>query len=177
MTRALAFVALAFAALSASAQDAAQQAAPAQEAQQAAPAHDAQPAAAAADATADATVPAVPALPPLVKTDTRVGTGKLAMPGHTVRVHYTGWLHKPLSATQRGRKFDSSVERGEPIEFMLGAGKVIKGWDQGVTGMRVGGKRTLVIPSHLAYGARGAGGGIIPPDADLIFDVELVEVK
>jgi FKBP-type peptidyl-prolyl cis-trans isomerase FkpA len=90
-------------------------------------------------------------------------------------VNYTGWLYKPLAAKQRGRQFDSSVGRA-PLDFQLGAGRVIKGWDQGVAGMKVGGKRTLIIPSHLAYGSRGAGDAI-PPGADLIFDVELLDVK
>ncbi|HEY0487950.1 MAG TPA: FKBP-type peptidyl-prolyl cis-trans isomerase, partial [Telluria sp.] len=89
---------------------------------------------------------------------------------------YTGWFYKPMAKNQRGRKFDSSIGR-EPLEFQLGAGRVIKGWEQGVAGMKVGGKRTLIIPSHLAYGKRGAGSGVIPPDADLIFDVELLQVK
>jgi FKBP-type peptidyl-prolyl cis-trans isomerase FkpA len=115
---------------------------------------------------------------PLVKTDTVVGTGKEAGVGTTVVVNYTGWFYKPLAAKQRGRKFDSSLDAGrEPLEFQLGAGRVIKGWDQGVAGMKVGGKRTLIIPSELAYGKRGAGGGGIPPDSDLIFDVELLDVK
>ncbi|MCA1856847.1 FKBP-type peptidyl-prolyl cis-trans isomerase [Massilia oculi] len=108
--------------------------------------------------------------------DRVVGKGREATPGNTVFVHYTGWLHKPLAPKQRGKKFDSSLDRGEPLEFQLGAGRVIKGWEQGVAGMKVGGKRTLVIPSALGYGPRGAG-GMIPPDADLIFDVELVNVK
>jgi FKBP-type peptidyl-prolyl cis-trans isomerase FkpA len=115
---------------------------------------------------------------PLVKIDTVVGTGKEASAGATVRVNYTGWFYKPLAPKQRGRKFDSSLDAGrEPLEFPLGAGRVIKGWDQGVAGMKVGGKRTLIIPSELAYGKRGAGGGAIPADADLIFDVELLDVK
>ncbi len=123
--------------------------------------------------------PAVPAAPtPQVEIiDRVVGKGKEATVGSTVYVHYTGWLHKPLAPKQRGKKFDSSVDRGEPLDFQLGAGRVIKGWDQGVAGMKVGGKRTLIIPSALAYGKRGAPGGMIPPDADLIFDVELVNVK
>jgi FKBP-type peptidyl-prolyl cis-trans isomerase FkpA len=116
---------------------------------------------------------------PLVKIDTVVGTGKEAAVGTSVVVNYTGWFYKPLAARQRGRKFDSSLDAGrEPLEFRLGAGRVIKGWDQGVAGMKVGGKRTLIIPSELAYGKRGAGAGSgIPPDSDLIFDVELLDVK
>jgi FKBP-type peptidyl-prolyl cis-trans isomerase FkpA len=111
----------------------------------------------------------------LVKIDTVAGTGKEAAVGSTVVVNYTGWLYKPLAAKQRGRQFDSSVGRA-PLDFQLGAGRVIKGWDQGVAGMKVGGKRTLIIPSQLAYGSRGAG-DMIPPGADLIFDVELLDVK
>ncbi len=107
-----------------------------------------------------------------------VGKGREAAVGNKVKVHYTGWFLKPLAANQRGRKFDSSRDPGRtPIEFQLGAGRVIKGWEQGLAGMKVGGKRTLIIPSDLAYGKRGAGGGAIPPDADLIFDVELLDVK
>ena len=111
----------------------------------------------------------------LVKTDTVVGKGKEAVAGRTVEVHYTGWLHEPAAAKQRGKQFDSSVGRG-PFSFPLGGGRVIKGWDEGVAGMKVGGKRTLVIPPELAYGKRGAG-GVIPPDATLVFDVELLDVK
>lgn len=145
---------------------------PAQPAQAAAPV--AKPAPAAAPAAAAA--PAEPAPDPLVIKDTKVGTGPEASVGAKVLVNYTGWFYKPMAKNQRGRQFDSSVGR-EPLEFQLGAGKVIKGWDQGVAGMKVGGKRTLIIPSHLAYGKRGAGGGMIPADADLIFDVELLQVK
>ena len=97
------------------------------------------------------------------------GHGDVATSGHTVAVHYTGTLLD-------GTKFDSSVDRGQPFEFRLGAGMVIRGWDLGVEGMKIGEKRILHIPSELAYGARGAG-GIIPPNADLIFEVELLEVK
>ena len=120
---------------------------------------------------------AEPVLDPLVATDTKVGTGAEATAGSKVFVHYTGWLYKPMATRQRGRQFDSSLSRGAPLEFVLGTGRVIKGWDQGVVGMKVGGKRTLVIPSYLAYGKRGAPGGMIPPDTDLIFEVELLGVK
>ncbi|MDM5180392.1 FKBP-type peptidyl-prolyl cis-trans isomerase [Massilia sp. DJPM01] len=141
-----------------------------------APAPSAQPAA--QPATPPGTVVlAEPVLDPLVATDTKVGSGAEATAGSKVFVHYTGWLYKPMATRQRGRQFDSSLTRGAPLEFVLGTGRVIKGWDQGVMGMKVGGKRTLVIPSYLAYGKRGAPGGGIPPDADLIFDVELVNVK
>ena len=105
--------------------------------------------------------------------DTVTGTGAAAQTGKTALVHYTGWLDEN---GKKGRKFDSSLDRGEPFSFPLGAGMVIKGWDEGVAGMKQGGKRTLYIPSELAYGKRGAG-GVIPPDAPLIFDVELLGVK
>ena len=101
--------------------------------------------------------------------DIKVGTGATAVNGKPVRVHYTGWL-------TNGNKFDSSVDRGEPFVFNLGAGEVIRGWDEGVAGMKVGGKRQLKIPPALGYGARGAG-GVIPPNATLIFDVELLGVS
>lgn len=97
------------------------------------------------------------------------GTGAEAVPGDTVSVHYTGWL-------EDGTKFDSSLDRGEPIEFPLGVGYVIPGWDQGLVGMKEGGRRRLTIPSHLAYGANGAG-GVIPPFATLVFEVNLVRVQ
>ena len=111
----------------------------------------------------------------LVKTDTVVGKGKEAVVGKTVEVNYTGWLHDAAAKNQRGKQFDSSVGRG-PFSFPLGGGRVIRGWDEGVAGMKVGGKRTLVIPPELGYGARGAG-GVIPPGATLVFDVELLDVK
>jgi FKBP-type peptidyl-prolyl cis-trans isomerase len=101
--------------------------------------------------------------------DQVVGTGEVAVAGKTASVHYTGWL-------ENGKKFDSSVDRGQPFSFPLGAGRVIKGWDEGVQGMKVGGKRKLTIPSDLGYGSRGAG-GVIPPNATLIFDVELLGVR
>ena len=111
----------------------------------------------------------------LQKIDVVEGTGAEASSGR-VRVHYTGWLHDPSAPDGHGRKFDSSHDRREPFEFRLGAGEVIRGWDQGVAGMKVGGKRTLVIPPDLGYGSRGAG-GVIPPNATLVFDVELLDVK
>jgi FKBP-type peptidyl-prolyl cis-trans isomerase FkpA len=92
-----------------------------------------------------------------------------------VKVHYTGWLHDAAASDGHGRKFDSSHDRGEPFRFHLGGGQVIRGWDDGVAGMKVGGKRTLIIPPEMGYGARGAG-GVIPPNATLVFDVELVAV-
>ncbi len=104
--------------------------------------------------------------------DVLVGTGAEAVAGGGVTVHYTGWL---LEAEKRGAKFDSSVDRKEPFKFPLGAGRVIKGWDEGVAGMKVGGKRVLTIPPELGYGARGAG-GVIPPNATLVFEVELLGV-
>jgi len=102
--------------------------------------------------------------------DLVVGTGQLAKPGDTVSVHYTGWLTD-------GAKFDSSVDRGQPFEFTIGQGRVIQGWDQGVPGMLVGGKRKLTIPPELGYGSQGAGGGLIPANATLIFEVELLAIK
>ena len=106
-------------------------------------------------------------------TDDVVGTGAQAKAGQNVQVHYTGWLDQ---GGQKGKKFDSSRDRGDPFSFPLGQGRVIKGWDEGVAGMKVGGKRTLTIPASLGYGASGAG-GVIPPNATLIFDVELLGVR
>ena len=106
-------------------------------------------------------------------TDVKPGTGAEARKGATVTVHYTGWLYND---GQQGAKFDSSRDRGDPFQFPLGAGMVIKGWDEGVAGMKVGGQRTLIIPPEMGYGARGAG-GVIPPNATLKFDVELLGVS
>ena len=107
--------------------------------------------------------------------DTKIGTGAEAVAGNTVTVHYTGWLFDAAAPDNKGQKFDSSRDRGDPFQFPLGAGRVIAGWDQGVAGMKAGGQRTLVIPPELGYGARGAG-GVIPPNATLVFDVELLGV-
>jgi FKBP-type peptidyl-prolyl cis-trans isomerase len=125
-----------------------------------------------------------PALPPmvasavtdLVKTDVKIGEGALAVAGLTVAVHYSGWLYDEAAPAHKGKPFDSSRERGSPLEFPLGAGRVIRGWDEGVAGMKVGGQRTLLIPPALGYGASGAG-GVIPPNATLIFDVELMAIR
>ncbi|TCV88930.1 FKBP-type peptidyl-prolyl cis-trans isomerase [Sulfurirhabdus autotrophica] len=112
----------------------------------------------------------------LIKIDQKVGTGKEAVSGKMVSVHYTGWLFDASAPKNRGTKFDSSVDRGEPFTFRLGGGQVIRGWDEGVAGMKVGGKRTLTIPPEMGYGANGAG-GVIPPNATLIFDVELLKAQ
>ena len=106
-------------------------------------------------------------------TDTKLGTGATPKQGQTCVMHYTGWLYQNGA---KGKKFDSSVDRGQPFEFPLGMHRVIAGWDEGVATMKVGGRRTLIIPPELGYGARGAG-GVIPPNATLIFDVELLQVQ
>lgn len=108
--------------------------------------------------------------------DSELGEGKEATAGAQIVVHYTGWLHEEGKTDNKGDKFDSSLDRNSPFSFNLGAGQVIKGWDQGFTGMKEGGKRTLIIPADMGYGAAGAG-GVIPPNATLIFDVELLEVR
>ena len=112
----------------------------------------------------------------LIKKDTVIGTGREAEAGFNVTVHYTGWLFDANAADNKGKKFDSSVDRRDPFIFFLGGGQVIQGWDQGVVGMKVGGKRTLIIPADMGYGAQGAG-GVIPPNATLVFDVELLGIK
>jgi FKBP-type peptidyl-prolyl cis-trans isomerase FkpA len=127
-------------------------------------------AAAAEDAPLPATVDSLQII------DLVEGTGTKARPGSTVVVHYTGWLYDPAAEDGKGKKFDSSVDRGRPFDFPLGAGRVIRGWDAGVAGMSVGGQRRLIIPPKLGYGQRGAG-GVIPPDATLLFDVELLDVR
>jgi peptidylprolyl isomerase len=129
--------------------------------------------AAAAPATAQTTGAAVTTPSGLKIIDTQVGTGASPKPGQTCVMHYTGWLYENGA---KGKKFDSSVDRGQPFEFPIGQGRVIPGWDEGVATMKVGGKRTLIIPPELGYGARGAG-GVIPPNATLMFDVELLGVK
>jgi peptidylprolyl isomerase len=106
--------------------------------------------------------------------DTQAGTGVTPKQGQTCVMHYTGWLYENGA---KGRKFDSSVDRGRPFEFPLGMRRVIPGWDEGVATMKVGGKRTLIIPPALGYGARDVGNGLIPPNSTLIFDVELLDVK
>ena len=106
-------------------------------------------------------------------TDTKVGTGATPRPGQICVMHYTGWLYENGA---KGKKFDSSVDRGQPFEFKIGQHQVIAGWDEGVASMKVGGKRTLIIPAALGYGAQGAG-NVIPPNATLMFDVELLGIK
>lgn len=112
----------------------------------------------------------------LQRIDEKTGSGATATSGSDVTVHYTGWIYDESATGQRGQEFDSSVKRGEPFTFLLGAGQVIRGWDEGVAGMKIGGKRVLLIPSDLGYGINGAG-GVIPPNASLVFEVELLGVK
>ena len=142
------------------------------------------PADPATTAPAPAAEPAAEAAPaatgtenmPMQKIDLAPGNGAEIKSGQNALVHYTGWLYDAAAPDNKGKQFDSSVG-GEPFEFSLGAGHVIAGWDQGVVGLKVGGKRRLVIPADMGYGARGAGGGLIPPNATLLFDVELVEIR
>ena len=170
MKRSSVFAAMLLASAAAFAQTQAQAPQPAQ------PAAAAVPAAPAAPVVVGSATPG-PAAEQLIVTDTKIGTGKEAIAGATVYMHYSGWLYRPLAKDMHGRLFDSSIPRGEPLDFVLGTGRVIKGWDQGVAGMKVGGKRTLIIPSELAYGSRPSPGSGIPPNSALIFDVELVDVK
>lgn len=142
----------------------------------------------AADAPAAPSAPAAPAPAPsgspfeMVTTasglqyrDLLVGSGAAAVTGNTVSVHYTGWLQQPDGS--RGAKFDSSRDAGTPLSFQLGKRKVIRGWDEGVVGMHIGGRRRLVVPAELGYGAKGAGDGVIPPFSNLIFDIELMGIS
>jgi len=130
----------------------------------------------AADAKQDKSAAEKGKINSLVQTDIQLGTGAEATDGKRLSMHYTGWLYNPGEPKNRGTKFDSSLDRGQPFSFVLGRGEVIRGWDVGVAGMKVGGKRTLVIPASMGYGARGAG-GVIPPNATLVFEVELLGVQ
>ena len=109
-------------------------------------------------------------------TEVKEGTGTAITAGQTAVVHYTGWLYSAEAREHKGKKFDSSRDRNDPFSFHVGGGEVISGWDQGVVGMKVGGQRRLVVPPALGYGARGAG-GVIPPNATLVFDVELLKIQ
>jgi FKBP-type peptidyl-prolyl cis-trans isomerase FkpA len=113
----------------------------------------------------------------LERIDIEVAPGEGISAGQVAVVHYTGWLYDPILPENKGRKFDSSRDRGQPFRFPVGGGRVIKGWDEGVQGMRVGSRRRLIIPSHLGYGERGAGGGVIPPNSPLVFDIELLGIE
>lgn len=119
----------------------------------------------------------VPAITELQKIDRVEGTGEGISAGQTAVVHYTGWLYEPGAPDHKGKQFDSSRERGKPFRFTIGAGGVIKGWDEGVQGMQPGGQRQLIVPPSLGYGERGAGGGVIPPNATLLFDIELLAIE
>ena len=129
-------------------------------------------------ASAQAPAPAAPAeVKELIKQDITVpAEGKVAEKGKAVLVNYTGWLYDPKAKDQKGEQFDTSVGRATPFGFVIGAGRVIKGWDEGVPGMREGGKRRLIIPAAMAYGEKGAGNGKIPPNATLLFEVELIKL-
>ena len=129
-----------------------------------------------ASAPVASVAPNAPVRPAFTRTDLQVGTGREAQKGKGLRVHYTGWLYDPTRPDLKGRMFDSSRDRG-PFDFVLGTGQVIPGWDQGFDGMKIGGRRRLIIPPDLAYGVDGAGNGIIPPNATLIFEMELLDVQ
>jgi FKBP-type peptidyl-prolyl cis-trans isomerase FkpA len=118
----------------------------------------------------------VPAITELQKTDMVIGAGEPIAQGQVAVVHYTGWLYDAMATDHKGKEFDSSRNRGTPFRFPIGGGQVIQGWDQGVAGMQVGGQRRLVIPASLGYGERGAGGGVIPANATLLFEVELLGI-
>jgi len=121
--------------------------------------------------------PAAPEHPAFTRTDLQTGSGAVAKKGARLQVHYAGWLYDPTKPGMKGRMFDTSKDRGQPFDFVLGAGQVIPGWDQGFDGMKVGGRRRLIIPSDLAYGVEGAGNGIIPPNSTLLFEMELLDVQ
>jgi len=143
----------------------------------AAPAGESAPAAApAAETPASEPAPTGNEIMALQKIELAPGNGAEIKAGQNALVHYTGWLYDAAAPENKGKKFDSSVDRNEPFEFPVGGGMVIRGWDEGVAGMKVGGKRRLVIPPEMGYGSRGAG-GVIPPGATLVFDVELVEIR
>jgi FKBP-type peptidyl-prolyl cis-trans isomerase FkpA len=120
--------------------------------------------------------PKAPERPAFTRTDLQVGTGRETQKGKGLSVNYTGWLYDPSRPDLKGRMFDTSKDRG-PFNFVLGAGQVIPGWDQGFDGMKIGGRRRLIIPPNLAYGVDGAGNGIIPPNATLVFEMELLDVQ
>lgn len=129
--------------------------------------------------SSEAPIPTPPVYPgpaTLQVIDRVFGAGATAVPGSVVTVNYTGWLYDPTAIRLSGRQFDTSVGK-TPFTFTLGNGAVIAGWDQGLVGMKVGGQRTLLIPSNLGYGSAGAGGGLIPPNSGLVFDVELISIK
>ncbi|MBK8740564.1 MAG: FKBP-type peptidyl-prolyl cis-trans isomerase [Betaproteobacteria bacterium] len=128
------------------------------------------------DAAAAAPTTAAPAAQ-LQIIDKEVGKGREVQTGRAALVHYTGWVYDDKAPENKGKEFDTSANRGLPFGFIVGVGRVIKGWDQGILGMKVGGKRTLIIPPHLAYGEKGAAGGVIPANSTLVFDIELIEVK
>jgi len=130
-----------------------------------------------AEPPAQVTDPSVPTVTELQKIDTVVGAGTPIAEGQVAVVHYTGWLYAPAATDQKGKEFDSSRTRGTPFRFPIGGGQVIQGWDQGVAGMQIGGQRRLIIPASLGYGERGAGGGVIPPNATLLFEVELLGIE
>ncbi len=124
-----------------------------------------------------AALPAAQAGPQLLTEDLRKGIGNTARSGMTLMVHYTGWLYEPGALGYRGKKFDSSRDRGQPFQFRLGEGRVIKGWEIGIVGMQVGTLRRLVIPPEMAYGGRDVGNGLIPPNSTLVFEVELLGIE
>jgi FKBP-type peptidyl-prolyl cis-trans isomerase FkpA len=130
--------------------------------------------------TPPVSAPATPAAAPITqlqKIDIVKGTGEGISAGQRAVVHYTGWLYDPSASDHKGKQFDSSRERGKPFRFVIGGGGVIKGWEEGVQGMQPGGRRQLVIPADLGYGPEGAGGGVIPPNATLMFDIELLAIE